>query len=230
MSSISSVSGYSALSSVYLQSNRASQRSQTDEQTVLPFTQATRQGTATTSSNAVSSSDLYASLDTDGDGTVTEQEFSDKLSSVLEELSSQLDGARPQGGPSAMGGMPPPPPPQNTDDSEDTGFTVDELSAQLEEIGSTDETRASFLSNVIENFDDADSDGDGKVTFKEAMALQESQSAAATATDEDSSAATTTTTVAEDDTNQLLAQILKLAQTYGLASEQNALSRLSLNV
>jgi hypothetical protein len=97
-----------------------------------------------------------------------------------------------------MGGMPPP---QN-----DTGFTQDELSAQLEEIGGTDSTRASLISSIVENFEAADSGGDGKVSFQEAMAYQES----AATTDSGSS------TAAADTDSKVMLQIMRLMQAYNL--------------
>jgi hypothetical protein len=66
------------------------------------------------------------------------------------------------------GGMMPPPPPEN-----DEGFTLKELTAQLEEIGADDSERAAFIQNILDNFDEADSDGDGRVNLQEAMSYNE---------------------------------------------------------
>ena len=84
----------------------------------------------------------------------------DRARALAEELDSQFDQSRMQNAMSAMGGMGsmPPPPPEN-----DTGFTEEELTEQLSEIGSSDSQRASLISNIVENFDAADTDGDGKV-------------------------------------------------------------------
>lgn len=112
---------------------------------------------------------LFTALDNDGDGKVSESEFSSTLSKLQEELDSQFNNMRMSGFPGAqgagMGGMPPPPPPQD-----DEGFTKEELQSQLEEIGDSDSQRSSLISTVVNNFDEADSNGDGKVSFAEAQA------------------------------------------------------------
>lgn len=103
-------------------------------------------------------SSAFSSLDSDGDGTISQEE----LSASLSQSSSTM----------AAGGMPPPPPPPSNSE-EDTGYTQEELTAMAEEVGSSDGNLASLLASVIENFDAADSDGDGKVTSAEAMAYKE---------------------------------------------------------
>jgi Ca2+-binding EF-hand superfamily protein len=118
--------------------------------------------------------DVFAVLDGDSDGKVTESEFSSTLSQLQQELDSQFTQMRMQGmagqGPQGMaGGMPPPPP-------NDEGFTEDELTAQLEEIGDSDSDRASLISDIVANFEAADTDSDGKVSFQEAMAYKNEQS------------------------------------------------------
>ncbi len=118
--------------------------------------------------------DVFAVLDGDSDGKVTESEFSSTLSQLQQELDSQFTQMRMQGmagqGPQGMaGGMPPPPPPN------DEGFTEDELTAQLEEIGDSDSDRASLISDIVANFEAADTDSDGKVSFQEAMAYKNEQ-------------------------------------------------------
>ncbi|MBI5784486.1 MAG: EF-hand domain-containing protein [Rhodocyclales bacterium] len=162
------------------------------------------------STGSTSSADeLFTSLDSDGDGKVTQDEMSSGLKSLMDSLDSQFQSMRMN---EAMGGMPPPPPPEN-----DTGFTKEELQSQLDEIGSSDSQRAGLLSSVIENFDTADADGDGKVTFKEAMAFQESSgsSSTGTASTGDGTATGSTTSSSSSDA-QLMLQIMKLAQAYGL--------------
>lgn len=161
--------------------------------------------------------DLFSQLDGDSDGKVTQQEFSDTLKQVAEQLDNQfmntrMSGAMPGGG---MGGMPgggmggmPPPPPGGKDDS---GFTKDELSSQLSEIGSSDSKRSSLISNIVGNFDAADSDGDGKVSFKEAMAYDQSTASSSAAT------ATTNTATSASDADvgaRVMLQIMRLMQAY----------------
>ncbi len=107
-------------------------------------------------------SSAFSSLDSDGDGTISQEE----LSASLSQSSGMVAGSMP----------PPPPPPPSSSESEDTGYTQEELTAMAEEVGSSDSNLASLLASVVENFDAADSDGDGKVTAAEAMAYQQSTS------------------------------------------------------
>ena len=141
--------------------------------------------------------ELFSQLDSDGDGKVTEDEFTN----VLSQLNQQFDQMRMQGG------MPPPPPPEN-----DSGFSKDELTAQLEEIGSSDSKRSSLISNIINNFDAADSDGDGKVTFEEAMSFDQSSQSTSASSSSDSSTSSTSATASDD--SKFMLQILKLMQAY----------------
>lgn len=176
--------------------------------------------------NSSSVDDVFQALDSDSDGKVSESEFTSTLSKLQEELDSQFNQMRMHGqgshGPQGMGGMPPPPPPQ-----EDSGFTKEELSSQLEEIGSTDSERSSFISNVVNNFEAADADGDGKVTFQEAQAYN-SQSDSSTASASDSS--TTTTAAASTAANseaQVMLKIMQLMHAYGSFSDNDSKSALS---
>ncbi len=174
--------------------------------------------------NSSSVDDVFQALDSDSDGKVSESEFTFTLSKLQEELDSQFNQMRMHGqgghGPQGMGGMPPPPPPQ-----EDSGFTKEELSSQLEEIGSTDSERSSFISNVVNNFEAADADGDGKVTFQEAQAYN-SQSDSSTASD----SSTTTTAAASTAANseaQVMLKIMQLMHAYGSFSDNDSKSALS---
>lgn len=113
------------------------------------------------SSNSVS--DLYALLDSNADDAITPEEFSAELSALLEEATSGLLGAHGMGGPHG----PPPPPP------EDEGMTEDEMTSALEAATESGDTRlASLLASTLEQFDAADTDGDGKVSFVEAKAIE----------------------------------------------------------
>lgn len=154
-------------------------------------------GTGDTSS----ASDLFSKLDADSDGKVTKNEFSSALQAAAEQLDNQFANMRIQGGM-------PPPPPQN-----DAGFTKDELQSQLGEIGSSDSKRSSLISDIVQNFDKADTDGDGKVSFKEAMAFEQSQSTSTSTGTSETGAA------ASDDSNaKLMMQIMRLIQAYSIDS------------
>lgn len=162
--------------------------------------------------------ELFAALDVDSDGKVTESEFASTLSKLQEELDSQFAQMRMQGmagqGPQGMGGMPPPPPPN------DEGFTQEELEAQLTEIGDSDSERSSLIADIVSNFEAADSDGDGKVSFQEAMAYKDEQQSAS-GTEESSTAQ------ASSSESQVLKQIMQLMHAYGRPDQDEATSLLS---
>lgn len=170
-------------------------------------------------STSSTAEDVFAALDSDSDGKVTESEFSTTLSKLQEELDGQFNQMRMQGhgghGPQGMGGMPPPPPPEG-----DAGFTKEELSSQLEDIGSSDSKRSSFISNVVNNFEAADSDGDGKVTFAEAQAYNSSASSSS-----DSTANTAATTASNE--AQVMFKIMQLMHAYGSFSDNSSNSAAS---
>lgn len=162
--------------------------------------------------------ELFAALDADSDGKVTESEFASTLSKLQEELDSQFAQMRMQGmagqGPQGMGGMPPPPPPN------DEGFTQEELEAQLTEIGDSDSERSSLIADIVSNFEAADSDGDGKVSFQEAMAYKDEQQSAS-GTEESSTAQ------ASSSESQVLKQIMQLMHAYGRPDQDESTSLLS---
>lgn len=178
------------------------------------------------SSDTTSVDDVFAALDSDSDGKVTESEFAATLSDLQSQLDSQFGQMRMGGmqgqGPQGMGGMPPPPPPEN-----DTGFTQEELTAQLEEIGSTDSKRSELISSIVDNFDAADADGDGKVTFKEAMAFDQSQQTSAAT---DSSATASTSSTASTDASselQVMMKLMQLMHVYAVPGDQQTSSLLT---
>lgn len=172
--------------------------------------------------STTSTDELFSSLDSDGDGKVTESELSSGLKSLMDSLDTQFDAMRMadamsgMNGMAGMNGMPPPPPPES-----DQGFTKDELQSQISEIGSTDSQRADFLSNIVDNFDSADANGDGRVTFEEAMAFDKTSS-----TDGASSTSTTSSNTTDDTSSssstaattdaQLAMRLMQLMGAYGL--------------
>ena len=171
-------------------------------------------------SDTTSVDDVFAALDSDSNGQVTESEFSSVLSQLQEQLDSQfsrmrMEGKGGSGGPQGMAGMPPPPPP-----SDDAGFTEEELTSQLEEIGSTDTQRSSLISNIVDNFEAADSDGDGKVSFKEAMAFDEASKSATSSFATSTSSSTDTAQAAASTDAQVMMKIMKLMHAYGSGQDQ----------
>ncbi|MDA0190040.1 MAG: EF-hand domain-containing protein [Proteobacteria bacterium] len=140
-------------------------------------------------SDSASVDEVFSQLDGDGDGKVTQDEMTSSMQKLAEELDSQFDQMRMASGMNGMGGpggMPPPPP------RDDAGFSQDELESQLEEIGDTDSKRASLISNIVSNFDEADANGDGKVSFSEAMAYDRASQDSAGSSDASATASGTT--------------------------------------
>jgi len=174
------------------------------------------------SSGTASASEIFSQLDSNSDGKVTKDELSSSLEKLAESLDNQFNQMRMQG---AM------PPPLDETQSSDKGFTKDELTAQLSEIGSSDSARSSLINKVIQNFDTADTNSDGKVSFQEAMTLeQSSQSTASTSSASDSTASTTASTEKTD--AQVFAQLMELLRAYGTdnqSSQSVAASTLSVS-
>lgn len=170
------------------------------------------------SGSSASVDQVFSSLDGDGDGKITKDEMSSSMKKIAAELDSQFNKMR-------EGGMPPPPPPQGAEGQNDAGFTKEELTSQLNEIGTSDSKRSSLISNIVNNFEKADSDGDGKVSFKEAMAYDQANQAGASASD---SSATASSSSGMSDTTKLDAQIMKqimeLMRAYG--GDSNSVSSL----
>ena len=186
------------------------------------------------SDSTTSVDDLFSSLDSNNDGKVTKDEFSSALQKLADNLDSQFNSSRVKGQQDQGDGAPPPPPP-----TDDQGFTKDELTNQLSEIGTSDSKRSSLISNIVKNFDKADTNGDGKVSFSEAIAYDKSSKASSTTTSsssstDSSSSATDTSTASSSSTQasaeesaKLLKQILDLAKAY--SSFDTSTSQSSLN-
>ena len=81
-----------------------------------------------------------------------------------------------------------------------------------------DSARASLISNVVNNFDAADTDEDGKVSFQEAIAYDKANPASSTSSTDSTSSATS---VASSDTTdaQVFRQLMDLLRTYGSADD-----------
>lgn len=147
--------------------------------------------------------ELFSSLDSDSDGKLTESELSSGISNLLNELNSQFNSSRVQGG------MPPPPPPQG--EEEDEGYTQDELESIA---SSTDDSQlSSLMSTIAANFEAADTNQDGKVSAKEAMEYQRQNEGNQAKPSED---------------NSINRQIGQLIAAYGSSEDSNASSSLSL--
>lgn len=192
------------------------------------FSQISSRSTSSTSSASSSASasasvdDVFSALDSNSDGKVTKDEFASVLAQLQEQMDSQRVQGGGQGGPHGAGGRPPPPPPGN-----DSGFTEDELSSQLDAIGSSDTQASSMISTIISNFEAADSDGDGKVSFAEAQAYDES-SKTATASDSTSSTSSMSGASSSNTEAGVMMKIMQLMHAYGSGQEsgQSSISNL----
>lgn len=209
---VSSISSASSISQLFAKLDTRNQGYIEKSDLVSAFSQI---GTSSADSSA---EDVFAAFDSNSDGQVTESEFSSTLSKLQEELESQFGSMRMEGfagaqGAGGMAGMPPPPP------QDDAGFTKDELQSQLSEIGSSDSKRSSLISNVVNNFEAADSNGDGKVSFSEARAYDQSSTSSTTASSTDGTTASSTDTANSEDT-KLMLKIMQLMHAYG-GLEQN---------
>ncbi len=168
------------------------------------FSQITSNASQSTSST--SADDVFTALDSNSDGKVTKDEFASVLAKLQESVSSQFGGQM-----HGAGGMPPPPPP-----ADDAGFTKEELTSQLESADSGDTQRTELINKIVNNFEAADTDSDGKVSFQEAMAYDkstESTSASGTGT-------ATATTAANNSDAQLMMKIMQLMHAYGTGQDQ----------
>lgn len=164
-------------------------------------------------SGTLSSEELFNALDTDSDGKVTQSEMSETLTRLAEEMEAQFNSGRmaqAMGGMGGPGGMPPPPPP-----GEDEGLSVDQLSQMASDAEAAGDSKASELSSLVEHFDEADTDQDGKVTLKEAMAYKEKTASESGASD---STAQSDTQSANVDA-RVLQRVMQLVASYRTDSE-----------
>jgi len=158
------------------------------------------------------SSEWFSQLDADADGKLTSDEFATGVSEQLYNACGMMGQGQPPVG--RMQGMPPPPPP-----AEDSGKTVDELSEMVQQASDTDSRMAADLQQLIEQFDSADTDRDGKVTRDEAMAFKQSQQT------NDSSASTTSTSQ-----QQLQHTLMQLMKSFGATAAMTASSTSALTL
>lgn len=186
---------------------------QSDLETALSAITGTSSSSSSNSTGTASASEIFSQLDADGDGKVTKDEMTSSFTKLAEELDNQFNQSRMQ---NASGNMPPPPP------KDDAGFTKDELTQQLSEIGSSDSQRSSFINNVVQNFDKADTNGDGKVSFQEAMAYDQSSSSSSStsssssSSSSDSSSSSSSSQVTDA---QVFRQLMDLLRTYGTGDD-----------
>lgn len=151
------------------------------------------------SSSGSSVDDVFSQLDNDGDGKVTKQEMSDSLAKMAEQLDSQFNNLRMggMGGMGRMGGM------------NGEGLTKDQLTSMADETSAA----SSRLTNLVANFDEADTNGDGKVSAQEAMTF--SQASQQNATTSTSSASANGSGASGNSEAGVMMKIMQLVHAYG---------------
>ncbi|MGL1959302.1 MAG: EF-hand domain-containing protein [Colwellia sp.] len=123
------------------------------------------------SDSSESISGLFSQMDADGDESVSLDEATEAISSLLQQLQEQRMANQ--------GAMPPPPPPpgggsaeellSSADTDEDGGLNIDEFTAALKR---SDDEDDSILAKM---FDETDTDGDGIVSQEELQTAMENK-------------------------------------------------------
>ncbi|MGZ5779881.1 MAG: EF-hand domain-containing protein [Burkholderiaceae bacterium] len=126
--------------------------------------------TSNTSGSTASVDDVFKKLDTDGDGKITKQEMTDSFKKLADQLDSQFNQSRMNMamGAGQMPGM--------GDGADNGGLTKDQLTSMASQVGSKNSEMSSRLTNLVNNFDKADTNGDGKIGADEAMAFDKTNS------------------------------------------------------
>lgn len=159
----------------------------------------------------ISTEEMFAKMDGDGDGKVTQQE----MAATFEQIASELDGPFPRR--RLQEQMPPPPPPEGEAPA-DEGFTLEQLTEMSSQSASMDDPNNELFAKLAENFDAADADGNGKISREEAMDFMQQ---------EDSEAQTGQTSVSEVD-RQFMSKMAELFKSY--QSFEEDVNQVSLTV
>jgi len=171
--------------------------------------------------------DLFSALDSDSDGKVSKSELSTRLKQLAEELDSQFNAMRSQGMggmmmAGGMQGMPPPPPAGGEDDA---GLEQEQLSAMAADASEAgDSVAAARFAALAENFDSADSNQDGKVSFAESVAYEEAQRSSSGTSSEDSGVASADS---EQD-GRIMMRLMAMLRAYSSDDDSNSGSSVQL--
>lgn len=145
------------------------------------------------SSKTPSVDDVFKALDNNDDGKITKQEMSDSVQKLADQLVSQLQSMRMS---VKGGGM------------DSAGMSKSDISGMADSAGSASQ----MLSDLVQNFDAADTNQDGKVSAQEAMAYHASNETTLSSSDAQSSDA------------KVMAQIMDLMATYGALGQDEQTS------
>jgi hypothetical protein len=139
--------------------------------------------------------DVFKQLDENGDDKVTKEEMTTSLQKIADQLDSQFQSSRMQaGGRQGGSGDMPPGGMAPLGGADNAGMTKDQLTQMPKEGGSN-----SKLDDLVQNFDKADTNHDGKVSMTEAMAYDKSSS-----TSSSSGTSADSTGMSKDQLNQML--------------------------
>lgn len=176
---------------------------------------------SSSSGNAASVDEVFKQLDGNSDGKITKDEMSSGMQKLADQLDSQFNsmrtsgkGGQGMGGMQGMGSMPPPPPPSSGKSDSGDGLTKDQLTSISKETGSTD----SKLTNLVKNFEKADTNQDGKVSMQEAMAYDQTNQTSA------STSASTESSSTKNTEAKVMLKIMQLMQAYGLEQDSSQAS------
>jgi hypothetical protein len=144
--------------------------------------------------------DLFAALDSDSDGKVTKQEFTDTLKKLEEQFqkSKMAVGAE---APAAAG----------VDDGGPTDEELANIDGKIGGGGGGGAAGASTASAAAKKYEAADTDKDGKVTFKEAVAYEIAQKVAKA---KDSAGSNQANATSQNVLDKVEKQIMQLMQAY----------------
>src|SRR3989338_3407545 len=137
--------------------------------------------------------DVFNALDNNDDGKITKQEMSDSVQKLADQLVSQLQSMRMSG---KMGGM------------DSAGMSKGDISGMADSTGSASQ----MLSDLVQNFDAADTNQDGNISAQELMAYQAS------------SETTSSSNGAQSGDAKVIARIMDLMATYGALGQDEQTS------
>ncbi len=163
-------------------------------------------------SSSSDSDALFNTLDSDSDGKVTQSELSKGIENLLGQLTSASSGSSSE----TQGAHKGPPPGEPPSDIDSAGVTKE----QAEDMANSDDSNLSdMMKKVSANFEAADTNQDGKVSFDESMAYMKSSSSSDSSTSStdtsSSSSSSSSSTSASLEQLEALRKIAQLIHTYG---------------
>lgn len=174
--------------------------------------------------------DVFAALDSDSDGKVTKSELSTRLKELSAQLDDQFNAMRSQGmGGMMAGGMQgmPPPPPQHG--GNDDGLDQSQLSAMASAASDAGDTQsADRFAALADNFDSADSNQDGKVSFAESIAYEQSQAGSDSSTA--GSSGTDGSVAGNEQEARVMQRLMEMMRAYTQQDDPTNGNSLSLSV